>query len=51
MENAKLQEDIKLGELFGDLLVPEGVFEMGRFGIVLASRIFVEIVEPNSDTV
>lgn len=50
VENAKLQEDVKLGELFRDLLVPEGVFDMGRFGIVLASRVFVEVVEPKSNT-
>lgn len=45
MENTKLLEYIKLRELVRDLVVTEGVGQMGSFGIVLASRIFVKVLE------
>lgn len=45
MKNAKLEEDIELGKFIGNLIVPERVREMRCFGIILTSRVFVEIVE------
>jgi hypothetical protein len=46
MKNSKFQEDVKFGELVWDLIMTERVREMRGFGIVLASRIFIEIIEP-----
>ena len=45
MKDAKLQEDVELGKLIGNLIVPERVKEMRCFGIILTSRVFVKIVE------
>lgn len=45
MQHAQFQEDVKVGKLVGDLVVSERVGEEGGFGVPLAARVFVEVVE------
>lgn len=49
VENAKLQEHIKLQEFIGNLVISKGVRDMGGLRVVLASRILIEVVEPKSN--
>ena len=46
MQHAQLREDAKFSELVRRLLLSERVIQVRRFGVVLAARVLVEVVEP-----
>lgn len=45
MQHFQLQEHIKVSKFIGFLIVSKGVDKLRGFGIILATRIFIEIVE------